>query len=154
MSPADKIPHDRANRIAVAVEDIERNIARLRDVQEFTRSEYKAEENYDLRDSVERKFEKLTEAVLDIAEEICKHERGTVPHRRKQKVNNLESEGLITPDLAQRLREAIGFRDVLAHSYGPIVNDDLVYDALQTSLDRYVDFIEAIEEYLSQMTED
>jgi hypothetical protein len=38
---------------------------------------------------------------------------------------------------------------VLAHTYGPVVNDDIVYDALQNSLDRYVAFVECIDQYLS-----
>lgn len=148
------MPPDRANRIADAVEDIEQNVARLRDDQQLSRSEYTAAENYDLRNAVERKFEKLTEATLDIAEEICKQERGTAPDRRKEKITALEDEGIISADVAERLREATGFRDVLSHSYGPIVNDDLVYDALQTSLNRYVDFVEAVEVYLSGMSEE
>ena len=154
MVPGSGMPPDRANRIADAVEDIEQNVARLRDDQQLSRSEYTAAENYDLRNAVERKFEKLAEATLDIAEEICKQERGAAPDRRKAKITALEGEGIISADVADRLREAAGFRDVLSHSYGPIVNDDLVYDALQTSLDRYVDFVEAIEVYLSGMSEE
>lgn len=154
MPPGDEMPPDRANRIADAVEDIERNVARLRDDQQLSRSEYTAAENYDLRNAVERKFEKLTEATLDIAEEICKQERGASPDRRKKKITKLEEEGIISKDISDRLHAAVGFRDVLSHSYGPIVNDDLVYDALQTSLDRYVDFVEAVEVYLSEMTEE
>ena len=94
MAPSNRVPPDRANRIADAVEDIEQNVARLRDDQQLSRSEYTAAENYDLRNAVERKFEKLTEATLDIAEEICKQERGAAPNRRKEKITALEDEGI------------------------------------------------------------
>ena len=119
----------------------------------MSRSEYTAAKNYDLRNAVERKFEKLTEAIHDIAEEICKQERGTAPDRRKKKITALEEEEIISADISERLQKAVEFRDVLSYSYGLIVNDDLVYDAFQTSLDRYVDFVEAVEVSLSEMTE-
>lgn len=65
-------------------------------------------------------------------------------------ISELHAIGVIDDELDRKLREAVGFRDVLAHSYGPIVNDDLVYDALQNSLDRYVHFVESIHRYLSE----
>ena len=71
-----------------------------------------------------------------------------VPDHRKAVIAELESLDILDATLAQELRDAIGFRDVLAHSYGPIVNDDLLYDALQNSLERYVSFVEAVSEYL------
>lgn len=147
MDPTDEMPADRANRIADAVESIERNVSRLREVQQVSRSEYKAEDSQDLRDATERKFEKLTEAVLDVAEEILKQEHVSVPQRRKDKITAIERTGMIGADLAKRLRETVEFRDVLSHTYGPIVNDDIVYDAVQNSLERYVEFVEAVDEY-------
>lgn len=153
MAPTDEMPAERANRIADAVEDIEENVSRLRELQELSREEYKAESNRDLRDATERKFEKLTEAALDIAEAILKQERKTVPSRRKDVVAAIEQAGIIGPDLDGRLQEAVEFRDVLSHTYGPIVNDDIVFDSLQNSLDRYVEFVEAVDEYLSRETD-
>lgn len=106
--------------------------------------------NQDLRDAVERKFEKVAEAVLDITEEILKEEQGAAPTRRKRKISGIERKGIIDPELASQLRETIEFRDVLTHTYGTIVNDDIVYDALQNSLERYVTFLEAVDGYLSE----
>jgi uncharacterized protein YutE (UPF0331/DUF86 family) len=74
---------DRANRIADAVEDIEQNVARLREYQCISHEEYVTPDEQDRRDALERKFEKLTEAVLDVATEICKVERGTAPNDAK-----------------------------------------------------------------------
>lgn len=100
------------------------------------------------RDAVERKFEQLTEATVDIATEICTAERGNAPERRKSGISAFKDEGVIDSDLAERLRTAVAFRDVLAHTYGPIVNDDIVYDALQNDLSRYVEFVEAVATYV------
>lgn len=150
----DELPAQRANRIADAVEDIEQNLTRLRAFRHLSRKEYTASDEQDRRDAVERKFEKLTEATLDITAEICKQERGAVPDRRKDIVAALAEEGVINEDLAKRLRAAVGFRDVLSHTYGAIVNDDLVYDALQNDLGRYADFVDAVDSYVSRYVDD
>lgn len=149
MAPNDELPADRANRIADAVESIERDVVRLRELQAISREEYGAEDNQDLRDAVERKFEKLAEATVDVATQITRQEGRGVPGRRKDRIDAIEDLAVVDADLADRLREAIAFRDVLAHTYGAIVNDDLVYDALQNGLDRYVEFVAAVDAYLS-----
>lgn len=146
LSPAD------AARIADAIEDIEQNVDRLRSYQELSRQEYRAEENLERREAVERKFEKLTAATIDVAETILAAERPSVPDQRRSVIGGLREDGVIDEALAQDLQEAVGFRDVLAHTYGPIINDDIVYDALQNSLGRDVTFVEAIDEYLSETT--
>ena len=147
------LPVERANRLADAVEDIERNVTQLRSYQDLSLEEYRAPEGHERRDAIERKFVKLTEAMLDIASEICKQERGTAPARRKAQIEVLEAEGIIQSNLAKRLRDAVGFRDVLAHSYGPVINDDLVFDALGNDLGRYVEFVEAVDTYLRSYVE-
>lgn len=153
MADRDELPPDRANRIADAVEAIERDVLRLRELRGTSRDEYGDEDNQDLRDAVERKFEKLAEATLDVANQIVEQEGRRVTNRRKATIDAIEELGVVEPELADRLRRAVAFRDVLAHTYGPIVNDDLVYNALQNSLDRYVEFVEAVDTYLSRFDE-
>lgn len=143
-------PADLLARIANGVEAIERTVTELRDLQGISRAAYKRDENRLRRDAVERKFEKLTAAVIDVGETVLRIERESIPDRRKAVVTELEAVGVIDAALAEKLRAAVGFRDVLAHTYGPVVNDDIVYDALQNSLDRYVSFVECIDQYLSE----
>lgn len=137
-------------RIADGVEDIEETVHELRSFQSMTLEEYKSPEHRQTRAAVERQFETLTAATVDIAKTICRLESVQVPDHRKDVIRELESRGVIDTTLGERLREAVAFRDVLAHSYGPIINDELVFDALQHSLDRYVDFVAAIDKYLSE----
>ena len=73
--------------------------------------------------------------------------------RRKRRITVVETAGIVDTDLADRLRAAIAFRDMLAHTYGAIVNDDLVYDALQSDLQRYVEFVRAVDDYLERTAE-
>lgn len=137
-------------RIADGVEDIERTVRELRSFQSLTLEKYQSPDHRQTRAAVERHFETLTAATVDVAKTICRLESVAVPNHRKNVIREVESCGVIDDDLGARLREAIAFRDVLAHSYGPIINDELVFDALQHSLDRYVAFVSAVEEYLSE----
>lgn len=154
MSDDDPMPPELANRIADAVEDIEQNIGDLQDLQDLSREAYRAEENQLQRDAAERKFEKLTAAVIDIAETLLRAEDLAVPDNRKATITALHRRGIIDSDLEEKLEAAVGFRDVLAHSYGPIVNDDIVYDALQNDLERYIQFVAAVDHYLSEADND
>ncbi|WP_247730627.1 type VII toxin-antitoxin system HepT family RNase toxin [Halovivax limisalsi] len=154
MSDDDGLSAERATRIADAIEDIERNVSGLERYQKLSRSEYCADEALEQREAVERKFEKLIAATVDVAETILAAEGTSVPGRRKDTIAGLEQRDIIEEDLAQQLRDAVGFRDVLAHTYGPVINDDIVYDALQTGLDRFVGFAEAVESYLDDAIED
>lgn len=154
MTGGDDLSPEQATRIADAIEDIERNVSGLERYRSLSRAEYCTEDALDRREAVERKFEKLIAATVDIAETIHTVEGKSVPARRKDAITGLEEAGVIDGDLGHKLREAVGFRDVLAHTYGPIINDDIVYDALQNSLDRYVEFAVAIEAYLHESTDD
>lgn len=150
MTDGTSLPSDKANRVAGAIESIERNVTALRRKQSISRSAYTQAGNQDFRDSVERKFEKLAEAMLDIADQLLKHERGASPSGRREKIRALQRENVLDAQLTQDILDAVGFKEVLSHTYGPIINDDIVYDTLQNSLQQYVAFAEAIDEYLSE----
>ena len=121
MNPNDELSSERANRIADAVESIERNVSRLREVQSLNLEEYKSSANRELRDATERKFEKLIEAVLDIAESILKQEGIDVPSRRKATIESVETAGVIDTGLADRLREVGTVDRVLLVRLNPAV---------------------------------
>ncbi|MFC3959067.1 type VII toxin-antitoxin system HepT family RNase toxin [Halovivax cerinus] len=154
MSDDEGLSAERATRIADAIEAIEQNVSGLERYRDLSRSEYRSDESTERREAVERKFEKLIAATVDIAETIIAADGASVPGRRKDAITGLERRGVIDEALARRLREAVGFRDVLAHTYGPVINDDIVYDALQESLGRYVAFAEAIDAYLDDALDD
>jgi uncharacterized protein YutE (UPF0331/DUF86 family) len=68
---------DRLNKILTAIETIEESLGVLARKQVVNRADYKTDS--DTRDIVERRFVKMTEAAIDIAEEIVKHEQGQPP---------------------------------------------------------------------------
>lgn len=149
----DPVSDEDASRISDAIESIEESHAALREKQSLSRTEYNAPTNRNLRKATERDFVTLAEAIVDVAEIILRHEQDDVPDGRKQQVRELHAVGVLDEELTHTLEEAVGFRDVLSHTYGPIINDDLVYDALQSGLDRYIEFTDAISKYLRANTD-
>jgi len=55
--------------------------------------------------------------------------------------------GVVPDELASEMAATARFRNVLAHTYGDAIEDDVVYDALE-DLERYRSFLIAVREYL------
>lgn len=145
---ADGLPADRLNRILTAVETIEESLGVLARKQRVNREEYKADS--DTRDIVERRFVKMTEASIDIAEELVTHERGQPPPSNPESMRTLGEIGVLSGPLAEEMAQGARFRNVLAHTYGTIIDHDVVYNALQ-DLDRYRSFVQAVRDHLDSI---
>ncbi|MEF8826270.1 MAG: DUF86 domain-containing protein [Halapricum sp.] len=142
------VPTDRLNRILTAVETIEESLGILSRKQRVSREDYKADS--DTRDIVERRFVKMTEAAIDIAEELVKHERGQPPASNPAAMRALGEMGVLSGSEAEEMAQGARFRNVLSHTYGNIIDHDVVYNALQ-DLDRYRSFVQAIRDYLESI---
>ena len=116
------------DRIGAAAETIERNLSVLADKQSLSRSAYRTDQA--TRDIVERRFVKVTEAALDIADTVVGHELGSRPESNPTAMVDLETAGILDDSTARKMAEAAQFRNVLAHTYGEAVDNDDVYDAL------------------------
>jgi uncharacterized protein YutE (UPF0331/DUF86 family) len=144
----EEFPVDRLNRVLSGIETIEESLGVLARKQQVTRDEYKS--NSDTRDIVERRFVKMTEAAIDVAEELVKHERGQPPESNPAAMRALGEEGLLSAALAEKMAQGARFRNVLSHTYGSIIDHDVVYNALQ-DLDRYRMFVQAVGDYLDSL---
>ena len=88
------------------------------------------------RRAVERMFENAIQACADLAQHVASREFGFDGTTSKGAIRVLDREGVIDDGTAETLIVAIGFRNVLAHEYGH-VNDEEVYETLQTGLSVY-----------------
>jgi uncharacterized protein YutE (UPF0331/DUF86 family) len=145
----DSFPDDRLNRILDAVETIEESIGVLTRKQHLDREEYKADS--EARDVVERRFVKMTEAAIDIAETLVKQERGEPPASNPESMHLLDEVGVLSTGTAERMAQAARFRNVLSHTYGRIIDHDVVYNALQDDLERYRTFVVEVREHLDSI---
>ena len=140
----EELPGDRLNRILTAVETIDESLGVLARKQQVGREDYKADS--DTRDIVERRFVKMTDAAIDIAEELVKHERGQPPESNPASMRALGEIGVLSGSLVEEMAQSARFRNVLSHTYGNIIDHDVVYNALQ-DLERYRAFVEAVRDY-------
>lgn len=134
-------------RILTAVETLEECLGILADKQSLDREYYRGAP--ETQDIVERRFVKATEAALDIAETIVAEERGTHPESNPAVMQALAEIGAVAESTGEEMAKAARFRNVLAHTYGDIINDDIVYDALQ-DIARYRTFLVEVGEYLDE----
>ena len=69
------------------------------------------------------------EACIDVAQHVCSSEGWGPPRDNGDAMLVLGRHGVLEPDLSERMRAAVGFRNVLVHQYGD-VDDDIVQDRL------------------------
>jgi len=125
------------NRKEEKIEEIEKYIEELGSVLPFGFNDY--ENDFKLRAFCERYFEKIIEAIVDLAFIIIKDKKLEIPEEDKGAFDILFREKIISSDLAEKLKKAKGMRNILAHEYGKIddeivfeaVTEELIYDAVE-----------------------
>lgn len=117
----------------------------LAEKRALSREAYK--EDSDTQDIVERRFVKMTEATLDIGAVLVRHEQGSPAKSNPATMRALGEIGVLSEETSTAMAQAARFRNVLAHTYGDVINQDVVYDALQ-DLKRYRQFAREIRVYL------
>lgn len=160
-------PHDpeRVEGLVRRAEVVTDSLQILSEYQHHSFEDYRR--NRELRDVVERRLEKVTQAAIDIANGILADRDCSVPKANQDKFRRLGLEGVLPVEgvdrekaeretasnvggLAEEMADAAGLRNVLAHEYGDVLDDRMVYHALQ-NLERYSLFLEEIETYLDEV---
>jgi len=92
----------------------------------------------------ERYFEKIIEATVDLAFLIIKDNKLKIPEEDTEAFDILANENIISLELAQKLKEAKGMRNIIAHEYGKI-DDEIVFNSITEEFERDVkEFIKSI----------
>lgn len=104
--------------------------------------------NWKIKDIFERHFEKIIEAVVDIAFLIIKQKNLGLPKDDQSSFDILSNHNIISKELSENLKDAKGMRNIIIHEYGK-VDDKLVFGAVTEQLEKDVrEFIQKIEENL------
>jgi len=114
-------------RIEEKAKQIEEYCSELEQIAPHDFDEY--ERNFEKRAACERYFEKIVEAIVDAAYLYIKIIRLPLPEDDKEAFATLSKAGVISKRLEDRLKDAKGMRNILAHEYGS-VDDSLVFHAL------------------------
>lgn len=86
-----------------------------------------------LKAACERYVERIVEGMTDLAFMVIRSGRFRVPEDDRDAFSVLAEEGVISDELCQRLRQAKGMRNILAHQYAR-VDDSIVFRAITTEL--------------------
>ena len=132
-------------KIADKIAEIERYLLELGSFSPATFHEY--EKNIEKKAASERYFEKIVEASVDLAFLIIKEDHLTIPEEEKETFDLLTKEGIISVELAAKLKNAKGMRNILAHEYG-IVDDSIVFASITEELNEDIGkFLEMVNSY-------
>ena len=114
-------------RINDKIEEINVLVGELKQIKPKSFDEYKRD--IKSKAACERYFEKIVEAVVDLAFIIIRERRYEIPDEDKKCFDILSNNKVIALELAARLKDAKGMRNILAHEYGK-VDDELVYSSI------------------------
>ena len=130
------------NRVEDKIEEIEGYTQELSEMIPLNFEEYKS----DLRTKAacERYFEKIVEAVVDLSFLIIKDNKLKTPEEEKQSFEILYKNEIISKKLSEKMQDAKGVRNILAHEYGKI-DDELVFDSIKD------EFIADVEMFIKQI---
>ena len=131
-------------RISDKIKDIRIYLRQLMDIKLDNFKRYI--NDFKTKEACERYFEKIAEAVSDLAVLVIKEKGLPVPDEDNEYFEVLKKEYFISFDLAKKLKEMKGMRNIIAHQYGSI-DDKLVYMAISEELNEDIkEFIKIIDE--------
>jgi uncharacterized protein YutE (UPF0331/DUF86 family) len=119
----------------------------LKQMRGMTRDEYVAD--MVTQRAVERTFLNLVQSCVDLAQHVRSAEDLSPSGTSKRELEALENAGVITDATRERMAEAVGFRNFLAHRYGD-VDHDVVYDVLQDDLAWFERFQTEVAQWFQQ----
>ena len=73
--------------------------------------------DYKTLDSIILNIQRLCEASIDIAMHYIKQKRLEIPQSSKETFKILEKNGILTPELSNRMQAMVGFRNIAIHDY-------------------------------------
>ncbi|MBS3141542.1 DUF86 domain-containing protein [Candidatus Woesearchaeota archaeon] len=134
-------------RINDKIREIEKYLKELNEIKPETLSEYK---ELKTKAACERYFEKIIEAVIDLAFLTIKELGLKIPEEDKKAFDILAERSIISKELSQKLKEAKGMRNIISHEYG-IIEDKVVFESITEQLEEDVsEFLESIETHIKK----
>ena len=136
------------SRIKDKIDEIEKYAEELSKIIPLNFEQYKSE--FKLKAACERYFERIIESVVDLAFLLIKEHRLKIPEEDKQAFDILNEENIISGNLKERLQDAKGMRNILAHEYGRI-DDEIVFESIKNELiSDAEEFIKQIKKFLKK----
>ena len=129
-------------RIKDKIQEIEEYLEELESILPSDFKEYS--EDFKAKAACERYFEKIIEAVVDLSFLIIKEKGLKTPEDDKKSFEVLTKEKIITEIIGNKLKDAKGMRNIIAHDYGS-VDDEIVFESITSEL------IKDVNEFLKEV---
>lgn len=100
-----------------------------------------------LQRAVERTLMNLIQSCIDLAQHVRAANGISAGGTAKDEIQALGELEIISRDTQQKIEEAVGFRNVLAHRYGE-VDHDVVYEVLHEDLHWFKRFQQEVAQWL------
>lgn len=117
-------------------ESIERCIKRIKEEYEGN-----PENLYDYRrmDGIVLNLQRACEVTIDIAMYVISTRKLGIPQTKKESFEMLESHGLISEDMCNKMKGMIGFRNIAIHEYKEI-DEEILQDIIENHLEDLQEF--------------
>lgn len=128
------------------VDELDSYLAELKQVRPERFEEYQIIEK---KRSCERLLQLCIECTIDICKMFVSGLRLGLPSEENDVFTKLREKGLVSKEVSSMLEEMRGFRNILVHEYA-VVDDELVFNALNTRLEDFQKFKNEILKALEQ----
>ena len=132
--------------IAAKLESLRRCVERVRSRTPESAAELISD--YDAQDIICLNLERAVQACVDIAAHILSDGECPMPESMAGTFDALERQGTLTRDLAERMRRAVGFRNISVHAYQAL-DWEIVFAIATGRLGDFVEFGRAVEAALA-----
>jgi len=133
-------------RIKDKIEEIDKY---LEELYSFIPNDFNEYENdFKIKAACERYFERIIEAVIDLAFLFVRDKGLKKPEDDEVVFDILHDNDVISKELNERLKNAKGMRNIISHKYSNI-DDNIVFESVSERLDKDVrEFIESLTKQL------
>lgn len=125
------------------LESLRRCIARIHSKMPLTQDDLQTD--YDLQDIVSVNLERAVQMCVDIAAHVISETEASPPSTMAESFSRLADLELLTPQLAERMRKAVGLRNILVHHYTDI-DWAIIYEVVTHHLRDFVLFAQVIDQ--------
>lgn len=126
------------------LEEMERNVGRLREMQKVSREDFAGDPHHYLY--AERCFQLAIQCLVDTCCYLAAQKRWQKPESASEAVELLARQGVLTETFGRRIAGMANFRNILVHAYLKI-DREVVYSMLDR-LDDFGEFARQVLDYL------
>ena len=99
--------------------------------------------DFDLQDIIAVNLERAVQLCVDLAATVIAERQLKPPETMAESFDALRHEGVLSSSIADRMKKAVGFRNIAVHSYQKI-DWQIVFEIIHKHLHDFEDFAQAI----------